>query len=109
MILQKSGLEDYELNFVLGEIFSRIEIVPISKILPCFDEARKIMDPIDPDDTVFIALALCTNNDGVWTNDNHYFQIQDKIKDRIRIWTTAELIISLEIEPGGHQHPMDTE
>ena len=92
LIIKKSGLMASEYDFIIGEIFSRIEIIPFEEILPCMDEAKEIMDSIDPDDTIFIAVALCTENDGIWTNDNHFLQ-----QNRIKIWTTEDLVKILGI------------
>ena len=50
------------------------------------DEAEKIMDHIDKDDTPFIAAALATNSI-IWSDDKH-FEKQNKIK----ILKTKDLI-----------------
>ena len=41
-------------------------------------EAKRIMDPIDPDDTEFIALALSIDAP-IWSYDSH-FQRQERVK-----------------------------
>ena len=43
-----------------------------------WDEAKKIMEHIDPEDVTFIATALCQNNAVIWSDDKH-FKKQDKI------------------------------
>ena len=43
------------------------------------NEAKEIMDKIDPSDTPFIALALVVENDGIWSDDRH-FEEQNRIK-----------------------------
>jgi predicted nucleic acid-binding protein len=55
------------------------------------EEAKQIMDKIDPDDTPFIALALAIENDGVWSNDKHFGQ-----QNRVKIWKTDVLLRLLE-------------
>ena len=55
-------------------------------ILERLEEASKIMDAIDPDDTPFIAAALATNSD-IWSDDKH-FEKQNKIK----VWKTSDLV-----------------
>jgi predicted nucleic acid-binding protein len=45
------------------------------------DDAKEIMDNIDPSDTPFIALALAVENDGIWSDDEH-FNKQNRIRER---------------------------
>ena len=87
MILKKSTLDESDLNLVLKVIYDKIELIPISEIILCVGEAKRIMDHIDPDDTVFIALALCSDNDGIWTEDNHFEK-----QTAVRIWRTKEMM-----------------
>jgi len=44
------------------------------------------MDKTDPNDTPFIALALAIENDGIWTDDNHFGQ-----QAEIKVWKTGQL------------------
>ena len=41
------------------------------------DKANDIIGSIDENDVAFIALALATENNGIWTNDKH-FRKQDR-------------------------------
>ena len=45
------------------------------------------MNAIDPEDYVFVALALSINNDGIWSEDKHL----EKQKV-IRVWKTKDLL-----------------
>jgi predicted nucleic acid-binding protein len=42
---------------------------------------------IDPNDIPFLALALATENDGIWSNDRHFEAIK-----QIKIWKTSDLL-----------------
>ena len=48
-----------------------MEIIPESEIKQR-DEAKKIMDKIDPDDTIFIALGLSLKNEDISSHDRHF-------------------------------------
>ena len=63
-----------------------IIIVPYEDIRPCYKRAKEIMKNIDQDDAVFLALALCNPNDGIWTEDAH-FEKQNIVK----VWKTTDL------------------
>ncbi|MDG6220635.1 MAG: PIN domain-containing protein [Candidatus Thermoplasmatota archaeon] len=87
IILEKSGLGQEELKELLDNVLTFVEIIPEEEYREHYQEAKDIMAAIDPMDTPFIALALSTINDGVWTNDKHFTK-----QDRIRIWHTREII-----------------
>ncbi len=88
-ICNKSGLSRTEVEVLLAELITQVTIIPISEITH-LEEAKKIMEPIHPEDAIFLALALSTHNEGIWSNDKH-FQRQKKV----RVWTTEELIREL--------------
>jgi len=46
---------------------------------------KKIMENIDPDDAVFLALSFCSPNDGIWTEDAHFGK-----QDVVKVWKTIE-------------------
>ena len=89
---EKSGLDHSSFNRLFDMLLDRIEIVPIENIIPCFPEAQRIMDHIDPDDMIFIAIGLCSDNDGIWTEDKH-FQKQDVLP----VFSTKALLARITI------------
>ena len=90
-ILDKSKLLETEFEILFDHLFEKVTIIPFEKIQPYYEDAKKIMDPIDPDDSVFLALAMCISNDGIWTGDKD-FEKQNIVK----VWTTLDLLEYLE-------------
>lgn len=90
-ILEKANLTETAFDNLLSVILGNMYVVDDSIINYKFEEAKKIMDKIDPDDTPFIALALALDSDGIWSDDKH-FQRQDKVK----VWKTSDLIKYLQ-------------
>ncbi len=86
-ILDKAGINEEEFNKIYTKFFSKMEIVNDDVIKDKFNEAKEIMDKVDPKDTPFFALALAVENEGIWSDDTH-FEKQDKIK----VWKTKDLI-----------------
>jgi predicted nucleic acid-binding protein len=86
-ICRFSGLTEYEVDLLLNMLLERIDIISAQKIKPYLKEARTIIGEIDETDIPFVAAALATNNDGIWSNDKDF----DKIK-RIKVWKTKEII-----------------
>lgn len=86
-ILESAGIDEETFNDIFMRLYSKISIVNDLTVESKFNDAKIIMDKIDPKDTPFIALALSLKNDGIWSDDKH-FEKQDKIK----IWKTDDLI-----------------
>ena len=78
-ILEKSGLTEEEYNKIMATLFKYIKLVPTEEIEKNWDEAKKIMEHIDPEDVVFIATALSIADSVIWSDDRH-FEKQDKVK-----------------------------
>lgn len=85
-IISKSGLNKTNYNLLLTEIMENVDVIPAVEINKV-SEAIKIMDHIDPKDTVFIALALSIHNDGIWSDDKHFDQ-----QNKIKVWKTKDLL-----------------
>ena len=90
-ILKKANISETALDSLLALIFGNIYVVDDSIIKNNFEDAKKIMDSIDPNDTPYIALVLSVENSGIWSDDKH-FQKQNKV----RIWKTPELMKLLD-------------
>lgn len=86
-LLMRTKMSAEDFGKLLSLLLSKVKIVNDTAIQSKMKEAKVLMDKVDPDDTPFIALALATENDGVWSNDKH-FDRQDKIK----VWKTQELL-----------------
>ena len=90
-ILQKSGLSKDDLESLFDHLKDNLILVPDEEIKHK-EKALQIMQDIDDKDSVFIAIALSTFNDGIWSEDKH-FEKQNFIK----VWKTQDLIKQLEI------------
>lgn len=86
-ICKLSGLTDYEVDLLLSILLERIDIISAKEIKPYLREARAIIGKIDESDIPFVAAALATKNDGIWSNDKDF----DKIR-KIRIWKTKDIM-----------------
>ena len=79
LILQKSGMNEKELEELLDKIFSHIKIVSEENIKKHIAEANKLIGEIDINDVVFLATALSVSDSVIWSDDKH-FEKQDKVK-----------------------------
>ncbi len=87
IIEKKAKLAYKDLRDVMDMLFSRITIYPKEEYADCYIQAKEIMKDIDPDDAPFLALAMKTKVDGIWSEDKG-FQRQNHVK----IYTTKELL-----------------
>ncbi len=73
-------------DLILKKIKEKLVMLDDNLIKTRWDEAKGIMDKIDPDDTPFIGAALAANAD-IWSDDQHYQK-----QGRIKVWKTADLV-----------------
>lgn len=85
-ITKKAEITEKEFDILLEKIRNKLIILDDLIVLQKMEEAKKIMDKIDKNDTPFIALALATNSD-IWSDDKH-FEKQNKVK----VWKTSDLV-----------------
>ncbi|MBI2541818.1 PIN domain-containing protein [Candidatus Woesearchaeota archaeon] len=78
-ILEKSGLSEEGYNKIMEILFKYIQLVPTEEIEKNWNEAKKTMEHIDPEDVVFIATALSISDSVIWSDDSH-FEKQNKVK-----------------------------
>ena len=90
-ILGKVHITESALDTLMSSLFKRIYVVDDVAIKESLDQAKIIIDKVDPDDTPFIALALAVENDGIWSDDRH-FGMQRVIK----IFNTRNMLKLLE-------------
>lgn len=87
LILEKSELSELEFLVILNTIFNFIQIIPQEVVEQYWEEAKGIMEHIDPEDVTIIAVALSQENAIIWSDDKHF----DK-QDRFLNVTTREMI-----------------
>lgn len=75
-ISRLSRLSTDEIDILLNLLLENISIIPIQTIQPYLSEAEVMIGRIDPNDIPFLALALATQNDGIWSNDRHFEAIK---------------------------------
>ncbi len=87
LIERKAKLPSKDVQYVVDMLFSRITIYPKEEYADCYMQAKEIMKDIDPDDAPFLALAMKTRVDGIWSEDKG-FQKQNRVK----VYSTKELL-----------------
>jgi len=91
-ILRKSGLTTEEFDMLFEQLKDKLSFIPDEEI-QFKDKAQAIMRPIDIKDSIFIAIALSTMNDGIWSEDKHFEK-----QNIVRVWKTRDLIKHLRIQ-----------
>lgn len=78
-ILEKSGLSELEYLVILYTLLHFVKLIPLEDVLKNWDDAKRIMEHIDPEDVVFIAAALGQEDSFIWSDDAH-FDKQNAVK-----------------------------
>ena len=78
LVLEKSGLTQDEFFTLFNTLFKFIKIISNEELVQYWDDAKKIMEKIDPEDVPFVAAALSQENAVIWSDDKH-FDRQKKI------------------------------
>ncbi|MBS3083388.1 hypothetical protein J4423_01140 [Candidatus Pacearchaeota archaeon] len=86
-IMGKAGLSNQEFDELFNIIISYVSLLEESNYQNKLDEAEIIMKHIDEKDVVFIASALASANDGIWTDDGDF----DK-QNHVKIWKTGQVV-----------------
>jgi len=87
LIEKKAKLASKDLQYVIDMLLSRITIYPKDEYADCYVQAKDIMKDIDPDDAPFLALAMKTKVDGIWSEDKGFQQ-----QSYVKVYTTKELL-----------------
>ena len=85
-IARHSGLKYGEIDLLLSLFLESITVVAHERIVPSLKAAEALIGALDPDDVPFVALALATENDGIWSNDRAFESLPG-----IKQWKTADL------------------
>ncbi|MAF99071.1 MAG: putative toxin-antitoxin system toxin component, PIN family [Nanoarchaeota archaeon] len=85
LICLKANISKQELQLLVFLLAEKLFIVPWEEYRQKIDSAMGMID--DPKDTPFLAPALCTTNNGIWSNDKVFTQ-----QNKVRVWSTEELM-----------------
>lgn len=85
LICEKGNLSSSEFQLLLVLLFEKITLIPKEEYENRLLEAQNLIKDID--DVAFLALALETKSEGIWSEDKGFNQ-----QDKIKIWTTRELL-----------------
>ena len=88
LILEKSGLSEEEFQVLFNKLFTFIRIIPNEELKQYWDEARTIMEHIDPEDVTCIAAALSQGDALIWSEDKHFDH-----QEEIIVLKTKDIII----------------
>jgi len=82
-----------EFGFGRQEIMRRlyhagVDVIGGSPERSCMDEAWRLIGGRDPSDVPTVALALSTENDGIWSSDKDF----DELGGIIKVWSSRELL-----------------
>ena len=87
LTMEKTGLSEEEIKLALSVLLTNIRVIPSENILASWNEAEKIIGPIDRGDVPFLAAALSIPCDGIWSDDKDL-----KRQTTVKVWSTRQVI-----------------
>ena len=86
-LLRKSRMTPVRLGSLLEELLSEVNMVQEETMETVMEHAVNIMGPIDIKDSLFMAVGLALDLDGIWTEDKHFSK-----QAVLSVYSTADLI-----------------
>ena len=86
-IIKRAGYTKGDFELLFDIVTKDIEIVDKEKYVDKLQEADHLIGGNDKGDIPFLALALSTPNDGIWTQNIKHFR-----QSKVRVWTTKEVL-----------------
>jgi predicted nucleic acid-binding protein len=89
-IMKKAGLTEKEFDILLLRMLKYVRLIPADIFAKFKQEADRIIEKIDKNDSAFIATALAFNCP-IWSEDRHF-----KRQNKIKVITTKDMISYLK-------------
>ena len=86
-LVRKSGLGMEEIELILQVATEKVHIMGESDIRPHMKRAVEVMKEIDKSDSPFLACALASGADGIWSHDGHF--LRQKL---VKVYRNSDLI-----------------
>lgn len=87
LISRKNGLSEEDNMMVLAALLDYVQTASLRIYGDRIEDAKKLIGKHDMNDVPLAALALSIENDGIWTEDEHFGR-----QKAIKIWNTEELL-----------------
>jgi len=69
VLVRKTGLAEGEIRMLIGILATNLKVVPAEEVRQRWDEAEAIVGSIDREDIPFVAAALASSCDAIWSDD----------------------------------------
>ena len=89
--IKKAKINSNEFDDILNTLLDHIHLVPFEQFKDNYLKALKIMNTVDPNDSVFLALGLSIDVAGIWTEDKDFYA-----QNILRVYSTKELLRLLD-------------
>jgi len=87
---RRTGLTERDARELVDSLGAYLTVIPQEALLPALVRAAAAMGAIDSKDTDYLAAALATECDGIWSDDPHF-----KRQRVVACGTTKELVAVL--------------
>ncbi len=85
-LLKKAKISEQDFDILMQTLLNRVVLVPFEEFSAEFNHAMQVMETVDENDSVFLAVGISLGIDGIWTEDRHFLK-----QDILKIYSTRDL------------------
>jgi predicted nucleic acid-binding protein len=86
-LMKKARLNESDFDTILHMLLEKVCLVSFEEFEREYSRALCVMEPVDVNDTSFLAVGLALHLDGIWTEDRHFLR-----QDLLKVFHTNDLI-----------------
>ena len=84
--MKKAKVSEPDFDILMRTLLDKVIRVPFEDFEQEYDQAIQIMEPIDENDSPFLAVGLALGISGIWTEDRHFLR-----QNHLKVYTNRDL------------------
>ena len=85
-LVKKAKVSEPDFDILMRTLLDKVILVPFEDFEQEYDHAIQIMEPIDENDSPFLAVGLALGISGIWTEDRHFLK-----QNILKVYTNRDL------------------
>ncbi len=85
--MKKAKISEPDFEILMNILLERVTLVPFEDFRQEYDYAMQIMEPVDENDSPFLAVGMALGINGIWTEDRHFLR-----QNLLKVYSTGDLV-----------------
>ncbi len=86
-LMKKAKISEPDFKILMKILLERVTLVPFEDFGQEYDYAMQIMEPVDENDSPFLAVGIALGINGIWTEDRHFLR-----QNLLKVYSTGDLV-----------------